>query len=84
MVQRPKKFLFERSFDDPGRLYLPGERRRAEIEAAAVAAGRDPREDEVLLRALLTQKAVYEVVYEARMRPSWVVLPLAAVERLAA
>jgi flagellar assembly protein FliH len=37
MVQRPKKFLFERSFDDPGRLYLPGERRRAEVEAAAAA-----------------------------------------------
>src|SRR5256885_463643 len=37
MAQRPKKFLFERSFDDPGRLYLPGERRRAEVEAAAVA-----------------------------------------------
>lgn len=37
MAQRPKKFLFERSFDDPGRLYLPGERRRA--EAAAAAAG---------------------------------------------
>jgi flagellar assembly protein FliH len=37
MAQRPKKFLFERSFDDPGKLYLPGERRRAEIEAAAVA-----------------------------------------------
>jgi flagellar assembly protein FliH len=35
MVQRSKKFLFERSFDDPNRLYLPGERRRAEAEAEA-------------------------------------------------
>ena len=43
MAQRSKKFLFERSFDDPNRLYMPGERRRAEVEAevasnAAVAA----------------------------------------------
>jgi flagellar assembly protein FliH len=39
MAQRTKKFLFDRSFDDPNKLYLPGERRRAEIEAeAAVAA----------------------------------------------
>jgi flagellar assembly protein FliH len=45
MAQRTKKFLFDRSFDDPNKLYLPGERRRAEIEAeqaaeAAVAAAR--------------------------------------------
>lgn len=33
---RFKKFLFERSFDDPGKLYLPGERRKSEIEAEAV------------------------------------------------
>jgi maltokinase len=50
----------------------------------AEASGRDPREDDVLLRALLTQKVVYEVVYEARMRPGWLVLPLTAVERLVA
>jgi len=37
MAQRNKKFLFDRSFDDPNRLYLPGERRRAEIDAEAVA-----------------------------------------------
>jgi flagellar assembly protein FliH len=28
-----KRFLFERSFDDPRRLYLPGERRKSELEA---------------------------------------------------
>ena len=32
-----KKFLFERSFDDPARLYLPGERRKSEIAAAEAA-----------------------------------------------
>ncbi len=49
----------------------------------AAAAGRDPRDDAVLLRALETEKAVYEVVYESRMRPSWAALPMAAIERLA-
>jgi maltokinase len=89
-----------RSLDYAARLVLldhPGDPQRAYRAAEwvehnsdafcsgyAAASGRDPREDDVLLRALLTQKAVYEVVYEARMRPSWVVLPLAAVERLAA
>jgi flagellar assembly protein FliH len=32
-----RKFLFDRSFDDPSKLYLPGERRRSEIEAEAEA-----------------------------------------------
>jgi len=37
-----KRFLFDRSFDDPRRLYMPNEKRRSEIEAdrkaAAIAA----------------------------------------------
>ncbi|HEY5032099.1 MAG TPA: aminoglycoside phosphotransferase [Actinomycetes bacterium] len=49
----------------------------------AAAAGRHPRDDDVLLRALVTEKAVYEVIYESRMRPGWTVLPMAAIERLA-
>jgi flagellar assembly protein FliH len=32
-----KKFLFDRSFDDPAKLYLPGERRKSEIAAAEAA-----------------------------------------------
>jgi maltokinase len=49
----------------------------------ASGAGRDPRDDAALLRALETEKAVYEVIYESRMRPSWAALPMAAIERLA-
>lgn len=36
-----KKFLFDRSFDDPAKLYLPGERRKSEIAAAAAAEAAD-------------------------------------------
>ncbi|MFF3640567.1 maltokinase [Streptomyces sp. NPDC002564] len=49
----------------------------------ADVAGQDPRTDPVLLRAHETDKAVYEVLYEARHRPEWLAVPLAAVRRLA-
>jgi maltokinase len=42
----------------------------------AAAGGLDPAKNSVLLRALLLDKAVYEVVYEARNRPNWLVIPL--------
>ena len=41
MASRAKKFLFERSFDDPAKLYLPGERRKSEVAAAAAAEAAD-------------------------------------------
>ena len=49
----------------------------------AQAAGHDPREYEVPLRAFEADKAVYEAVYEARNRPDWLAIPLASLVRLA-
>ena len=42
----------------------------------AEAGGMDPQVHGALLRALMLDKAVYEVVYEARHRPSWLSMPL--------
>ena len=42
----------------------------------AEAGGMDPQVNGSLLRALMLDKAVYEVVYEARHRPSWLSVPL--------
>jgi maltokinase len=42
----------------------------------AAAGGTDPDVHGTLLRALTLEKAVYEVIYEYRHRPSWLEIPL--------
>jgi maltokinase len=48
----------------------------------AEAGGLDPARNSVLLRAMLLDKAVYEVVYEARNRPAWLAIPLQSLAEL--
>ncbi|MFF3255243.1 maltokinase [Actinacidiphila glaucinigra] len=81
-----------RSFDYAARHHdpsAPGAPEWAETQRAAFcagyaqAAGTDPRDEPVVIRAFETDKAVYEVLYEARHRPAWLPIPMAAVRRLA-
>jgi len=78
-----------RSFDyasstvaDPGT--WGGDCREAFLQGYAAVVGSDPRTggQAVLLAALELDKALYEVVYEARNRPDWLRIPLDAVHRL--
>ena len=73
---------------DPQREYRANEwalrNRDAFCAGYSRAGGPDPRKQPVLLRAFETDKAVYEVLYEARNRPTWLQIPMAAIRRLAA
>lgn len=57
--------------------------RGAFLDGYATVGDLDPVEQAPLLQAYETDKAVYELVYEARNRPSWTVVPLAALQGLA-
>ena len=56
--------------------------RRSFLGGYAAASGEDLERQHRILDALELDKAIYEVRYEARNRPSWLPIPLTAVRRL--
>lgn len=57
--------------------------REAFLDGYAEAAGGLTDDESALIAAYEVDKAIYEVGYEGRNRPSWIGIPLAALQRLA-
>ncbi|MDO9498197.1 MAG: aminoglycoside phosphotransferase, partial [Nocardioides sp.] len=56
--------------------------RRAYVDGYDQRSGGDLRAHRALLDAFELDKALYEVDYETRNRPTWTPIPLAGIERL--
>jgi predicted trehalose synthase len=57
--------------------------RQGFLDGYVAASGNDVRHHRELLDAFEIDKALYEAVYEARNRPDWITIPVAAIRRLA-
>ena len=80
LLDRPGRAALER----PARDWVRRNREAFCAGYAEVGGAADPRKHEVLLRAFELDKAVYEVMYEARNRPSWLPIPLDSLAAMAA
>jgi maltokinase len=58
--------------------------REAFLDGYSAATGSDIRSQSALLDAFEIDKALYEAVYEAQNRPSWLSIPTEAISRLVA
>ena len=63
-------------------MYKRQERARAALLDGYLHGSPVGGDSAILLRALELDKALYEAVYEARNRPHWLAIPLAALDRL--
>ena len=67
----------------PGAAAWSRANRAAYCAGYAAFGGENPLDERELLLAYETDKAIYEVLYEARHRPSWLSVPMMAIRRLA-